>query len=247
MKLPMKLPFLVWAIFVSLLCAGAGNGAQQENESTKDSTDQDTAEFVDLFDSKTLEGWSGDTDHWSVADGVIVGQTTEEKRLERNTFLIWNGEVSDFELELEFRLTSGNSGVQFRSVDNGSHRVTGYQGDFDAGNNYTGILYEEGGRGILVPRARHVTIGGDGTRKVSDEATCDEKDFLASIKSGDWNQSKVIARGSQITHMINGFVTARLDDGEAGKSKDKGVLALQLHAGPPMKIEFRNIRLKKLD
>lgn len=240
------LPFRFLLVFLPLSLADTGCGAQQENETSKEAPNQNAVEFIDLFDGNSLEGWSGDTEYWSVVDGVIVGQATVDNVPGHNTFLIWNGEVSDFELELEFRITSGNSGLQFRSADKGSHRVTGYQADFDARNNYTGIIYEEGGRGILVPRAQHVTIGGDGTRTVSDEATCDEKAFLASIRAGDWNKSTVIARGSQITHLINGFVTARLDDGETGKSSDKGIIALQLHA-EPMKIEFRNIRLKRFD
>ncbi len=234
-------------IFCSLAFSTVAHGAMQDTDNTDETHQTDRAEFVDLFDGKSLDGWSFDKDYWSVVDGVIVGQTTAEKPLEHNTFLIWNGEVRDFELELEFRISAVNSGVQFRSVDKGSHRVTGYQADFDAANNYTGIIYEEGGRGILAPRAQHVTIGGDGTRKASDEATCDEKAFLASIRAGDWNQSRVIARGSQITHMINGFVTARLDDGETGKASDKGIIALQLHVGDPMKVEFRKIRLKRFD
>jgi hypothetical protein len=204
-------------------------------------------ESGELFDGKTLEGWSGDERFWSVIDGTIVGQTTSEQPTERNTFLIWNGQVSDFELELEFRMTGGNSGLQFRSVDNGEYRVTGYQADFDAGNSYTGIIYEEGGRGILVPRARHVVIDSAGKKSVSDEAVCDEKAFVENIRNGDWNTCKVIARGSQITHMINGIVSAQLDDGEKGKARDSGIIALQLHAGPPMKVEFRNIRLTRLE
>ncbi len=209
-------------------------------------TKVDAERQVDLFDGSSLTGWTGDKSFWSVADGAIVGQTTKEHPTEKNTFLIFEDEVANFELELEFRITGGNSGLQFRSTDNGDHRVTGYQADFDATNSYTGIIYEEGGRGILAPRAKHVVIDNAGTRTTSDEATCDEKAFVDKIKSGDWNTCKVIADGSQITHMINGIVSAQLDDGETGKAREAGILALQLHAGPPMKVEFRKIRLKRL-
>ena len=224
------------------------NGQVPVNAFQDTNTDSvtDDQEAVDLFDGSTLNGWSGDETFWSVADGAIVGQTTAEHPTEKNTFLIFKDEVSNFELELEFRLTGGNSGLQFRSSDKGDHRVTGYQADFDATNSYTGIIYEEGGRGILVPRAKHVVIDSAGKRSTSDEATCDEKAFVENIKSGDWNTCKVIADGSQITHMINGIVSAQLDDGETGKARESGIIALQLHAGPPMKVEFRNIRLKRL-
>ncbi len=211
-----------------------------------DSKSGSLAESVDLFNGTSLEGWSGDERFWSVADGAIVGQTTADNPTDRNTFLIWQGgEVADFELELEFRLTSGNSGLQFRSVDLGEHRVSGYQADFDAENRFTGIIYEERGRGILVPRTRHVIIDADGQRIESDEATCNETAFLKTMRPGDWNKSRIVVRGSQITNYVNGTVTARLDDGEAEKARKSGILALQLHTGPPMKIEFRRIRLTR--
>ncbi len=201
---------------------------------------------TNLFDGSSLDGWKGDQRFWSVANGAIVGQTTESVSTPHNTFLIWQGgEVGDFELELEFRLTAGNSGLQFRSVDQGEFRVSGYQADFDAGNRYTGIVYEENGRGILVPRSQHVMINAGGERTVSDEATCNEQAFLKTLQAGDWNQSRIVARGSQISNFVNGTLTARLDDGEAQKARASGIIALQLHAGPPMKVEFRNIRLTR--
>lgn len=240
---PRRSAIIVTAVVMGLLMARPGS-AQQTADSPEN---PDAAGPVELFDGKTLQGWSGDPQYWSVEDGVIVGQTREGQQLPHNTFLIWQGQpVEDFQLELEYRMSEGNSGLQFRSVDEGNHRVSGYQADFDAGNNYTGIIYEEKGRGILARRTRHVMIDSTGKRSESDEATCDEAALLESIRPGDWNTCRVVARGSQLTNSINGFVTARLDDGEYDKARDSGVIALQLHTGPPMKIEFRNIRLTRL-
>jgi hypothetical protein len=235
--------FAAVALFASVTGPGKAEAWQEERDKSTES-----AGPVELFDGKTLDGWSGDPRYWSVADGAIVGQTTSDQPLEHNTFLIWQGgEVGDFELELEFRISSVNSGLQFRSVAGDDWRVTGYQADMDAANDHTGSIYEEGGRGVLVPRARHVIIDAGGERTESDEATCDEKALRESLKKGGWNRLRVVARGSQITYSVNDFITARLEDGEEGKSRGSGVIALQLHVGDPMRAEFRNIRLRRED
>ncbi len=239
----MKVHFISGALVLGVLVALPGLLAAQQEQS-KDANEKKTP--VQIFDGKSLEGWSGDSVYWSVADGAIVGQTTADEPLEHNTFLVWQGgEVGDFELELEIRIESGNSGIQVRSVAGDDHRVTGYQADIDAENRHTGIIYEEGGRGILVNRARHTTIDADGEKAESDEATCDEAALLESLNRDQWHQCRVVAEGSRLTYMINGFVTARLDDGETGKVRQTGVIALQLHTGPPMKVEFRNVRLSR--
>jgi hypothetical protein len=124
----------------------------------------DDAGFVPIFNGTSLEGWEGKPEFWSVQDGAIVGQTTAEKPTKGNTFLIWRqGNLDDFELELKYRITGGNSGIQYRSKDLGDSVVGGYQGDFEAGTTYSGILYEEKGRGILAKRGERVAIATDGT------------------------------------------------------------------------------------
>ena len=133
--------------------------------------------FVCLFDGKTLDGWEGKSQFWSVRDGAITGQTTAENPTKGNTFIIWRGgKVADFELRLKFRMEGGNSGIQYRSTEMDNFVVGGYQADFDSGNNYTGILYEERGRGILVPRCKKLVVGEDGSKEVVG-STCDEKDL----------------------------------------------------------------------
>jgi len=123
------------------------------------------AEDKVLFNGKDLTGWKG-LDFWSVEDGVITGRTTKEKPTKGNTFLIWEGEVADFELTFQYKIVGGNSGggIQYRSKDFGDFVVGGYQGDFEGGKTYSGILYEERGRGILCPRGQRVAITADGKK-----------------------------------------------------------------------------------
>ncbi len=215
-----------------------------------EAVDDDENGFVSLFDGESLEGWSGADGLWSVDKGCIVGETTAENPLRQNSFLIWkNGELADFELRLKYRIESGNSGIQYRSRDLGEHRVGGYQADIDVANSYTGILYEEQGRGILCGRAKQVEISPDGTRTESETPTCDERKFLDSMaeNADAWNEYVIIAKGNRLTHRINGFVTADIIDRQTDKSAATGILALQLHTGPAMKIHFKDIRLKRIE
>ena len=202
--------------------------------------------FVCLFDGKTLDAWEGKTQFWSVRDGTITGQTTAENPTKGNTFIIWRGgKVKDFELRLQFRMVGGNSGIQYRSTEMDDFVVGGYQADFDSGNNYTGILYEERGRGILVPRCKKLIIREDGSKEALG-STCDEKDLLASLKKEGWNEYIVIAQGNHLVQKINGFTTVDVTDNQKEKSRMEGILALQLHAGPPMLVQFKDIQLKQL-
>ena len=202
--------------------------------------------FVDLFDGKSLDGWDGDPKLWSVADGVITGQTSNEDPIPHNTFLVYRGgQPSDFELRLKFRMFGGNSGVQFRSVEVDKWVISGYQGDFDAGGRYTGILYEEKGRGILARRGFKTVIGEDGS-KTKVGTTTDEQTILDSFKKEEWNEFVVIARGNKIVEKLNGLVTVEVQDNQVDKRRMKGLIALQLHRGPAMKIQFKDIRLKDL-
>ncbi len=218
----------------------------QDSEHTQ-GHDADHESVKQLFDGKTLKGWSGDEKFWSVSDGAITGQTTADNPTSGNTFLIWQGgDIDDFELRLKFKIEAGNSGIQFRSRDLGEFRVGGYQADIDFGNTYTGIIYDErGGRGILCPRAKSILVAEDG-KKSERKPTCDEQELLKSVKKGDWNEYVIKAEGDHITQSINGYVTAELTDWQKDKAASKGILALQLHAGPPMKVQFKDIRLKQL-
>lgn len=202
--------------------------------------------FTQIFDGKTLKGWDGNPEFWSVQDGAITGQTTKEKPTKGNTFVIWRGgELEDFELRLQFRIVGGNSGIQYRSKEHGKWVIGGYQADFDGDNNWTGTLYEERGRGVLAKRGDKVEIKADGTKQTTDKTTA-EADIVKSVKKEGWNDYTIIANGNVLTHIINGNVTIEVTDHQKERAASKGLLALQLHAGPPMTVQFKNIRVKHL-
>ncbi len=208
----------------------------------------DEAGFKEIFDGKTLTGWDGNPEFWRVEDGAIVGQTTAEKPTKGNTFLIWKqGEVDDFELRLSYRFTgtSGNSGVQYRSKDLGNWVVGGQQADFEVGEMHSGIHYDEKGkRGIMAKRGERVTFDKEGKKTVG-EKIGDAAELGKLVKKDDWNELKVIAEGNKTQHYINGQLMSEVTDNDEKLRKLSGILALQLHAGKPMKIEFKNIRLKR--
>jgi Domain of Unknown Function (DUF1080) len=202
----------------------------------------------EIFNGKDLTGWKGNTELWSVEDGCITGKTTAEKPLKFNTFLIWDaGKVSNFELEFDYKIgKAGNSGVQYRSkiVKEEDFIVGGYQADIDASLQYAGINYEERGRGILAQRGQRVTIDKSGAKK--EESIGDGKELGKAIKSEDWNHYKLVANGNKLSHMINGKLMSEVIDDQEGKAAAEGVLAFQIHQGPPMVIQFKNIKLTEL-
>ena len=221
---------------------GAGRGA---------GVPDDSAGFEALFDGKSLANWDGEPGFWRAEDGCIIGETTAERTLKQNTFLIWRGgTVRDFELKLEFRLTeAANSGVQYRSVvlpEVSKWAMRGYQADMDGANSYTGMVYEERARGFLAPRGTFNRLAENKTSKQI--ATLGEADALkAFIKTGaEWNQMHIIAKGNTLIHVINGHVMAMFLDEEPQGRVMEGLLGLQLHVGKPMKNEFRNVLLKRL-
>jgi hypothetical protein len=211
--------------------------------------------FVYLFNGKDLAGWSGNPKLWSVKDGVITGQTTADNPLKGNTFLIWtNGTLADFELRCSFKLVPGddrgfvNSGIQFRSqvVDSTNWVVHGYQADMVAAQpHYTGMLYEEGMRGILALCGEKVLFNKEGKKELLGSVG-DAAQTLASLKKEGWNDYVIIAQGNHLQQFINGRQTIDVTDEFEAKRSLTGVLALQLHAGPPMTVQFKNIYLKKL-
>ena len=213
----------------------------------------DHAGFQSIFDGKSLKGWDGDPSFWRAENGVIVGQSTEQNPIKQNTFLIWRaGEPADFELKVEFRVDATNSGVQFRSVqlppgpDIGKWVMKGYQADIDFANEFTGQIYEERGRGFLAMRGQAVYVPDGGRPKVIGNLQQSPDELKAIIKVNDWNQVHLIARGNTIIQILNGAVTSVVVDDDSKNRALGGLLGFQLHVGPPMKAEFRNIWLKRL-
>jgi type 1 glutamine amidotransferase len=203
--------------------------------------------FKPIFDGKSLDGWDGNPKFWSVKDGAITGQTTKDNPTDGNTFLIWkDGKVSDFELRLSYKIVGGNSGIQYRSKDFGKWVVGGYQADFESGKTYSGILYEERmSRGIMAQRGEKVTFGEDGKREVTGSVGKSDE-IQAAIKHEEWNEYTIIAKGHDLKHIINGKTTVEVTDNDPKKFVAEGILALQLHAGPPMVVQFKDVRIKEL-
>lgn len=222
-----------------------------------------SAEEKQLFNGRDLTGWEGNPKLWSVQDGAITGKTGEDAdtKIKHNTFLVWkDGKVSDFELTLKYRIEKGNSGIQYRSklLPNGDFGpiVGGYQADFEAGPKYSGILYEERGRGILAERSQQTKIVSqpkDPANPKSQDfkvevtgSVGDSKEIQAGIKHEDWNEYKVVAKGNHVEHFINGKKTVDVTDEDAAHAPKDGILALQIHVGPPMVVQFKDIVLKEL-
>ncbi len=206
------------------------------------------AGMKELFNGKDLTGWEGDASIWRVEDGLLTGQSTPDTKLPANTFLIWTGgEVEDFVLEAEFRLEGdNNSGVQYRSQRNpdkskGQYSIIGYQADIHPAQNYIGMLYDEGGRGIAAERGQKVTFGTDGTKEVEKLPV-----KLDAVDLTKWTKIRVRAQGNRLVHRINGKKTIEVVDRDPKNAESKGILALQVHAGPPMKVQFKSVRLKSL-
>ncbi|MGE3778375.1 MAG: PVC-type heme-binding CxxCH protein, partial [Pirellulaceae bacterium] len=227
----------VWPYMIGLvIAAGAVSGRAADPEG-----------FEPIFDGQSLTGWDGNPEFWSVRDGAITGETTAAKPTKGNTFLIWRqGEVGDFELKLQYRIVGGNSGIQYRSFEVPDQKwvVGGYQADFEAGERYSGICYGERFRGILADRGQKTVIG-DNHKPTVVGSVGDSQELQTHIKKEDWNEYHIVAQGFTFVHRINGHVTCEVVDEDRAQRRASGIVALQLHAGPPMKVQFRNIRLKR--
>ena len=205
--------------------------------------------FVKIFDGKTMKGWEGDTDFWRVENGSFIGEVTKAKPLKTNTFLIWRGGFpANFEFKAQYRISpEGNSGVQYRSEELPNIRLAlkGYQADIDGADTYTGQNYEERGRGFLAMRGEISVLKKD--IKPTITGSLGNSDSLKrSIKKNDWNEIHIIAKGNHLQHFINGILMSDVTDEDVANRKANGVLGLQVHVMPTMKVEYRKILLKQL-
>jgi hypothetical protein len=206
--------------------------------------------FQQIFDGKSLNGWDCDPDFWRVENGVMIGETSADHQPKQNIFCIWKGgSPADFDLKMQYKLTglTGNSGVQYRSVelpDVAKWVMKGYQADIDGRQMYTGQVYEERGRGFLALRGQ-IAYVPNGKKAGAIGSTGDDDELKGLIKNDDWNELNIIARGNTLIQLINGRVMSMLiDDDIAGRKMD-GEIGIQLHVTKAaMKIESRNIRIK---
>lgn len=248
------------ALLMSLAFAGlsltlAGGRAEEKPTAKLDTKATlpapDAKGFRTLFNGKDLTGWEGLEGYWTVKDGAISGYETKDKS--KQTFLIYKeANFADFELHIKYKFASseGNSGIQFRSkvLDEKSYRVGGYQADFDAGAGFDGSIYDEagvaGGRGTMSNRGEKTVWDAENKRK--NEKLPGDTDLKKVIKIGDWNDIVLVAKGNHITYTINGQLMTDLTDDSPKALKD-GILALQLHAGHTMDVQFKDIKIKLLD
>lgn len=208
-----------------------------------------------LFNGKDLTGWDGDPRLWSVKDGVIHGETTAENKANGNTFLIWkDGTLKDFELRLSYRCNAtNNSGIQYRSkhITEGDRIrnkwvVRGYQHEIrnqDQLPSVSGFIYDEGGRRGRICLVGEKAIFRDGKKQVL-ETLITPEEYKQLFRLNDWNDVVIIAQGNHIRHYLNGRLILDFTDADPSFALLEGVLALQLHQGKPMWVEYRDIRLK---
>jgi len=223
------------------------------------------AGFVKIFDGKTLTGWEGDSTYWRVENGNLVGEITPATLLKTNSFIIWQGGTpADFEIMVEFKITkAGNSGINYRSeaLKDVAHALKGYQADIDGANRYTGQNYEERARTTLAYRGEIVTINAlaNATDLLKDHQKNNawlERTVTGSLgtaeelqtknKSDDWNTCRIVARGNRLQHYINGVLMSDVTDNDPVNAKSAGLIGVQVHVGPPMKVAYRNMMLREI-
>ena len=211
--------------------------------------------FKSMFDGKTLNGWEGDAKYWRVEDGMIVGEVTPATILKANTFLIWKGgQPANFELKASYRISAkGNSGVNYRSsrIDTLPFALKGYQQDIDGKDKYnlgyprySGQNYEERGRQFLALRGQKTVIE-DGKPRIIDSVGAKEE-LLKSINYDGWNEVHIIAKGNKLQHYINGKLMCEVTDNDVANRKMEGLIGVQVHVGPPMKVEYKDLMIKIL-
>lgn len=198
-----------------------------------------------LFNGKDLTGWDGAPGWWHVEDGALTAQSTPEKPCRECNYLVWTGgQPTNFELNVEFKLSAAaNSGVQIRSTALPKWDTCGYQADMTGDGGLAGFVYHHK-RGLIAGRGEKVTISADGKKEVQSIGKPEE--LLKNFKKGDWNKYRIVCRGPEITLYVNDVLMCQFMDNDSSQSASSGIIALQMHPGPPMKIQFRNIVLKEL-
>jgi hypothetical protein len=202
--------------------------------------------FAPMFNGKDLSGWEGQPGWWEARDGVLTAESTAEKPCKKSNYLYWRGgEPADFEMRCQWRISDhANSGVQFRSQTRPNWDTWGYQADMDGAGVYTGCLYQHV-RGLVARRGQKVHIDEAGKKTVTEFGNAEE--LLKAVRKGDWNEYRVLAEGPHIKLWINGVLMCEVEDHEPKFALRKGIIALQMHQGPPMKAEFKDLRIRVLN
>lgn len=200
--------------------------------------------FRPLFNGKDLTGWDGNPALWSVEDGCITGKTQGPESLTYNQFLIWRGGVvKNFELHLKAKHAGNNSGVQYRSkelLEVGKWSVGGYQCDMHPAVPNNAMVYEERARGIICQNGQSVVIDPEGKRWLT------ASHEPVKIDPAEWHEYTIIAKGNHLIHKIDGKVTVDLVDHEEKARSLEGILAFQIHRGPAMTVQIKDVMIKDL-
>jgi len=235
---------ILWFIALSLSFQSAVN-AQDTDPLPK----IDLTGFTPIFDGTSLGDWDGDPKYWTVEDGQLVGTVTPATLLKQNSWIVWRGGlVEDFELVLDYRISAeGNSGVGYRLavVDDDPFAVRGPQADIEGANRFTGICYEEHGRRLLAARGQ-ITWIDDGQAPRLVEQMADPEELQGIVRKEDWNRYHFVVQGNDAYHYLNGVLLSAVHDHDETNRMKQGLLGVQVHVGPPMKIEYRHIYLKHL-
>jgi hypothetical protein len=246
--------FSIGALCLSLIFLSGFKSHSNEKTSNNDG-------YISIFDGKTLKGWQGDSTYWKVENGCITGEVTPSTILKRNTFLIWRaGTTKNFELKVDYRITKGgNSGINYRSseVPGISYALRGYQEDIDGANQYTGQNYEERGRCIVAFRGQKTTLPVV-NKPISSlavnniwtaaqlTASLGNKDSLTRYIHDGWNECHIIAKENHLWHYVNGVLMSEVIDNDTSNRSLNGLLGVQVHVGPPMKVEYKNFMIKQI-
>lgn len=217
--------------------------------------------FKSLFNGTNLTGWEGLPQYFSVKDGAIHAETTVANPLEKNTFLVYTAaQFGDFELRFDYKVFGGNSGMQYRSERLPDFGMRGYQADFENQNRFTGMFFEENGRMFLAYPGEYVTVkplisapGGEPKKKNAPRATLDKVKFATTEEAFShikdptaWHSMTIIAKGNTFVHILDGRVMSVAVDDDATKFRKSGFIGLQVHRGPPMTIDVKNVRIREL-
>jgi len=215
-------------------------------------------DFQSLVNGKDLSGWEGKPGYFSVKEGAIHAETTPTNALKKNTFLIYTAaEFGDFEMRFDYQCVGGNSGMQYRSERLPDFVLKGYQADFENTNRFTGMFFEENGRMFMAYPGEYVTV-----KPLSDEAKAKDPKARASLDKvkfatteeafshvkdpTSWHSMTIIARGNTFVHILDGRVMSVAVDEDAKNFRKSGLLGLQVHQGPPMTIDLKNVRIRPL-
>jgi hypothetical protein len=254
----MPLTRLIAIALLPLLLFGGCRSAKNAGNNSEDG-------FVRIFDGSTLNNWLGDSTYWHVEDSCLVGVVTPATLLKRNTFIIWQGRMPEnFDIRVDYKISAGgNSGINYRSdkIEGFPYSLRGYQADLDGANKYTGSNYEERKRTTLASQGEKtllppIAVSHDSLQahiannqwmpKIVTGTLGDPAVLKAAIKIDDWNAYRVVVQGNRMQHYINGVLMSDVTDNDTVNRRFSGFLGVQVHVGPPMRIAYRNFRMKKL-